>query len=165
MASSTAWSFHHFKKEQQPLLYLTSWTWLKHVFKITYEHEADLITRSRFGVGLIQCPRGLFQYGCMGTNADRSAVLSVRQGMSFLLIHTPSSSFPPSFVIIFLSLAPFFCHTHTHARAQWLRDGPCLSISLQWSSYKDGVWRVGPAADAAVDRSFICSLQTVLNSH
>lgn len=110
MASSTAWSFHHFKKEQQPLLYLTSRTWFKHVFKITYEHEADLITRSRFGFGLIQCPRGLFQYGRMGTNADRSAVLSVRQGMSLLLLHTPSSSFPPSFVIIFLSLAPFFCH-------------------------------------------------------
>lgn len=103
-ASSAAWSFHHFKTEQQPLLYLTSRTWFKHVFKITYEHEADLITWSRFGVGLIQCPRGLFQYGRMGTNADRSAVLSVRRGMS-LFPRTPSSSFPPSFVIIFRSLS------------------------------------------------------------
>ncbi|CAG13270.1 unnamed protein product [Tetraodon nigroviridis] len=57
----------------------------------------------------------------MGTNVDRSAVLSVRQGMSLLLLHTPSTSFPSSFVIIFLSVAPFFCHTHTHRRTVFER--------------------------------------------
>ena len=56
-------------------------------------------------------------------------------------------------------------HTYTFTQTLSLRDGLCLSISLQWPSYKAGVWRLRPAADAAVDWPFISSLQTVLNSH
>lgn len=148
--------------------------WFKCVLKIRPQGHSNYM--KWVWVVLIQCPQGLFQYGRMGTNADRSAVLSARRGMSPFLLLTPSSSFPPSFVNYFSSL--FFSlsltllyvkspsqHTHVCTQTLCLRDGLCLSISLQWPSYKAGVWRVRPAADAAVDWPFICSLQTVLNSH
>lgn len=126
-------------------------------------------------VVLIQCPQGLFQDGRTRPNADRSAVLSERGGMSFVRLLIPYSSFTPSIVNYFLHFSLLFhrslcevslsTHTYIYTQTLSLSDGLCLSISLQWPSYKAGVWRFRPAADAAVDWPFICSLQTVLNSH
>lgn len=125
-------------------------------------------------VVLIQCPQGLFKM------AARDQMLTgqlffPRGGMSFVLLLIPYSSFTPSIVNYFLHFSLLFhrslcevslsTHTYIYTQTLSLSDGLCLSISLQWPSYKAGVWRFRPAADAAVDWPFICSLQTVLNSH
>lgn len=114
-------------------------------------YKANMIIRRGIWLQSFKDPEGFSTQGTKHRHGGMSRLFS-----AFFLSFPPFILFPP------FSCPPSNTHTCIYLRALHLRDGLCLSISLQWPSNMAGVWRVRPAADAAADGLFICRLYWIV---